>query len=201
MASLVLLLCGLSGHVLYPFVYYDYLCVASILLSVYFSIKLWSNKAVHLSYYLMGGILATIPFFLKQNYGLFYFVAYHFFWFFVLISKRKYAKLAVNMTGSLFSAALFALYLAINGTVSSFIYQAFLFPAVSKNVVAILMGVAKGFFDPEIVIFIVPLILLGIFNVYFSIDLKIKTIISMIVLIVFGGMIPYVMQVDYNSAI
>lgn len=124
-----------TGHALYPFPLYDIWCVAAILLhlSVWFRI---TERQRHWIWHVLSGVLATLPFYMKQNTGGAYLAGFSLIMLLsCLWSRRKsdVTALAAFVAGAAVSLGVFVFWLYSQQAWAAFVYQAFVFPRSIKQ--------------------------------------------------------------------
>lgn len=129
--SSILVVCG---HAIYPYPVYDILAVLGMMFCLWFSSHSVS-KHYNLHSVLLG-IVATLPFYTKQNIGLVFLILFCF----SFISKKLFCRTQRGMyevsyfvAGVLGSLGIFVSYLLMSQSLQDFVWQVFSFPRQARD--------------------------------------------------------------------
>lgn len=133
LVGILIAMTSLSDAAMYPFTNYNYFCVTAMMLYIWFEVRIIDKYPNRTSIF-MAGILLTLPFMFKQNYGLFFGIGVHLVWLFRGISEKKWKNYIMLLIGTIASALLFLVFLFVNKiSLTEFLYPTMLFSAEKKE--------------------------------------------------------------------
>lgn len=152
-------LIALSGAVNYPFVQYNDLCFFFMLISIYYLSKTYDSYTITNAF--IAGVLAALPFYAKQSFGLFFVIAIYIYIFGFCVKRKNIINFIVTGLGSVSTVVIFLLYLALYRIpVSVFLYQTFIFPGNAKDPIRTIIALTKAAFDYKCLITVIIVFLL-----------------------------------------
>lgn len=139
LVGILIAMTSLSDAAMYPFTNYNYFCVTAMMLYIWFEVRIIDKYPNRTSVF-VAGILLTLPFMFKQNYGLFFGIGVHLVWLFRGISEKKWKNYIMLLIGTIASALLFLVFLFVNKiSLMEFLYPTMLFSAEKKRIGSLLI--------------------------------------------------------------
>lgn len=142
-----------GGYVIYPHPFYDIDCTFFILLSMYFLLFGFYNK-FKFSNLFFNGILCVIPFFFKQNLGIFYLFSIHLIILVSVFFKQNYLnfrKYLIFITGTIFVIAAALIIISFTCGIENYYYWTFTLAQSGKGLgsggfIQILISLVKTYY-------------------------------------------------------
>ena len=141
LTGILLLAASLSDATVYPFSHYNFFCATTMMLYVWYDVRFLNKESKGIKC-VIAGILLTLPFLFKQNYGLFFGIGVHIVWLFRSIESKDWKKYLLVSFGTIISALLFIVFLFANGiNLMEFLYPALFFSASKKGAIFIFIAI------------------------------------------------------------
>lgn len=170
---------ALSESVFYPYPIYNSLCFLLALIFGLYFVKNYEKDAPLNSFLI--GFLVALPFYAKQNYGMFFAAAFYMFYFFICIRNKKIHNFFVSIVGSLTTVILFCVFLIFNHiTFYDFIYQTLIFPGTVKYPLYAIGTSVKGALGEGACITYIYALFLIVFFEKERLNCKLKVLISIL---------------------
>ncbi|MDM8563157.1 hypothetical protein QUF54_07375, partial [Candidatus Marithioploca araucensis] len=155
-----------TGQAIFPHAWYNTESLFFCLIALAYLLKvLYYQKKAYWQFFVVG-ILISLPFFIKQNVGIF-------FQFFMLLSlflvsqfsKKEllFKEFLFILTGSVLIPVIFIVTLFMSGALDNFYYQVFQFPSEVRDPITQIGGIIKAYLSYEAVVSYAGVILLWLF--------------------------------------
>ena len=169
-----------TGQAIFPHAWYNTESLFFCLIALAYLLKiLYSQKKAYWQFFVVG-ILISLPFFIKQNVGIF-------FQFFMLLSlflvsqfsKKEllFKEFLFILTGSVLIPVIFIVTLFMSGALDDFYYQVFQFPSETRDPITQIGGIIKAYLSYEAVVSYAGVILLWLFLCTPSLSYRTKSYI------------------------
>lgn len=188
-----------SESVTYPYVSYNSLCFLLMLGFGLYLTKHINNLSASRSFII--GFLVALPFYAKQNYGVFFAIAFYFFFLCFCLKTKKLAHFLTSIGGSLLTVAIFLVYLGINQIdLYDFLYQTLIFPSAAKHPLNVVLGSLMGAFSSNACITYIYVFLLILFFERSSLSTRTKLVLSALLSALIWIMLTQLADIEYNAA-
>ncbi len=169
-----------TGQAIFPHAWYNTESLFFCLIALAYLLKvLYSQKKAYWQFFVVG-ILISLPFFIKQNVGIF-------FQFFMLLSlflvsqfsKKEllFKEFLFILTGSVLIPVIFIVTLFMSGALDDFYYQVFQFPSETRDPITQIGGIIKAYLSYEAMVSYAGVILLWLFLCTPSLSYRTKSYI------------------------
>ena len=190
LTGILILAASLSDATIYPFTNYNFFCTTAMMLYIWYDVRFLNKESKEVKY-IISGILLTLPFLFKQNYGLFFGIGVHIVWLFRSIESKNWKKYALVFLGTIISAFLFILFLFINGIeLMEFLYPTFFFSADKKEVIFIFFSVICMMVDGTNIVVAMFTPLMSFLVHFTKLNTRVKEILNMVCMFIAWFFVP-----------
>ena len=184
-----------SESIFYPFVVYNTASYDMMLLCIFYYLKRKNRNSYTGKNAFMLGILLTLPIYFKQNFGLFFMIAFYFYLITQDVTEKKMQRTIGLFSGTMISGMSFVLFLYLQGVaISQFIFQTLIFPGEAKHPGRVILTNCLAAIEKSIILYGILLLVVALFITYSAFSKKYTQTIALSVVIFAFIIFPYLVR-------